>query len=61
MLLAFVEAGLRVEFVPIQVIYDHHGSKIRPVADTLRWFRWWLSRPRAKTQPVPLGFIEQQS
>ena len=61
MLLAFIEARLRVEFVPIQVIYNHRGSKIRPLADTVRWFRWWLSRPRAKSQPVPLGFIEQQS
>jgi glycosyltransferase involved in cell wall biosynthesis len=61
MLLAFIERGLPVEFVPIQVIYNHSSSKIRPLADTIRWFRWWLSRPPSKTQPVPLGFLEQQS
>lgn len=40
MLLAFVRAGLGVEFVPIEVIYKAEQSKIHPVRDTLRWFRW---------------------
>ncbi|HVY70180.1 MAG TPA: glycosyltransferase family 2 protein [Verrucomicrobiae bacterium] len=40
-LLAFARAGHRVEFVPIQVIYRTERSKIHPVRDTLRWFRWW--------------------
>jgi glycosyltransferase involved in cell wall biosynthesis len=40
-LLAFVRAGSRVNFVPIQVIYRDEQSKIHPVADTIRWFRWW--------------------
>ncbi len=40
MLLAFVRAGLEVEFVPIEVIYKAEQSKIHPVRDTLRWFRW---------------------
>jgi glycosyltransferase involved in cell wall biosynthesis len=42
-LLAFVRAGHRVEFVPVQVIYKREHSKVRPVADALRWFRWWAS------------------
>jgi glycosyltransferase involved in cell wall biosynthesis len=40
-LLAFALAGRRIEFVPIQVIYKMERSKIQPVRDTLRWFRWW--------------------
>lgn len=49
-LLAFVAAGLRVEFVPVEVIYRAELSKIHPLRDTLRWFRWrrdWrVSAPR---------------
>jgi glycosyltransferase involved in cell wall biosynthesis len=41
MLLAFVQAGCRVEFVPIQVIGRGRRSKIHPVKDTWRWLRWW--------------------
>jgi len=40
-LLAFVLAGHRIEFVPIQVIYKGERSKIHPIRDTIRWFRWW--------------------
>ena len=40
-LFAFVQARQPVEFVPIQVIYKDEQSKIRPWADTVRWFRWW--------------------
>jgi len=47
MLLAFLEAGWRVEFVPIQVIYKRGNSKIHPILDTLRWFRWWFSWRKA--------------
>ncbi len=39
-LLAFVRAGLRVEFVPIRTIYTRGQSKVHPCRDTLRWFRW---------------------
>jgi glycosyltransferase involved in cell wall biosynthesis len=39
-LLAFIAAGERVEFVPVQVIYHEERSKIHPWRDTLRWFRW---------------------
>jgi len=42
-LLAFIRAGKRVEFVPIQVIYKSEQSKIHPLLDTARWFRWWRS------------------
>jgi len=43
-LLAFAAAGHRIDFVPIQVIYEEEESKIRPLRDTWRWFRWLLSR-----------------
>lgn len=40
-LLAFAANGWRIEFVPIQVIYKSEQSKIHPIRDTFRWFRWW--------------------
>ena len=41
-LMAFLAAGQRVEFVPIRVIRSgRRKSRIRPVADTLRWWKWW--------------------
>jgi glycosyltransferase involved in cell wall biosynthesis len=40
LLLAFSAAGARIEFVPIQVIYRNERSKINPLRDTVRWFRW---------------------
>ena len=42
MLVEFVRARHRVEFVPVQVIYKSGGSKIRPLVDTWRWLRWWI-------------------
>jgi hypothetical protein len=40
-LLAFIAAGARVSFVPVPVIPARRPSRIRPVADTWRWLRWW--------------------
>jgi glycosyltransferase involved in cell wall biosynthesis len=40
-LMAFLAAGRRVEFVPIRVIRSRRSSHIHPVADSLRWWRWW--------------------
>lgn len=39
-LIAFLLAGYRVEFIPVEVIYDSERSKIHPWRDTVRWFRW---------------------
>jgi len=47
-LLAFAGAGHRVEFVPIKVIYGAERSKINPLIDTIRWFRWLRSRTSHK-------------
>ena len=40
-LLAFIKAGKRVEFVPIRTIYKAEQSKISPLKDTIRWLKWW--------------------
>lgn len=40
-LMAFLRAGHRVEFVPIRVIRSRRRSRIQPLADTVRWWRWW--------------------
>jgi len=44
MLVSFLAAGEPVEFVPIQAIYGPGPSRISPVFDTWRWFRWWAGR-----------------
>jgi len=41
LLCKFIAADQSVEFVPVQVIYRNERSKIRPMRDTHRWFRWW--------------------
>jgi glycosyltransferase involved in cell wall biosynthesis len=43
-LLSFVNAGYKVEFVPIHTIYKGEPSKIHPWRDTVRWFKWWWHR-----------------
>jgi glycosyltransferase involved in cell wall biosynthesis len=46
-LVGFLSAGLSVEFVPIQVIYQNGRSNICPLRDTWRWLRWWAAQPSA--------------
>ncbi len=41
-LVKFVRRGFRVEFVPVQTIYQGERSKIRPLPDTWRWLRWYV-------------------
>lgn len=41
LLVKFARAGQTIRFVPIEVIYKDEQSKIHPVRDTLRWWRWW--------------------
>jgi glycosyltransferase involved in cell wall biosynthesis len=41
MLLAMIRAGRRVLFVPVRTVYHVGQSKIHPLRDTIRWFRWW--------------------
>jgi glycosyltransferase involved in cell wall biosynthesis len=49
-LLAFLGAGFRVEFVPIRTVYLGERSKINPVQDTFRWFRWLHGTRRASKE-----------
>jgi glycosyltransferase involved in cell wall biosynthesis len=48
LLIEFVRAGHKVEFVPVRVIYSAGHSHIRPLTDTFRWFRWWLKQRPVK-------------
>jgi glycosyltransferase involved in cell wall biosynthesis len=41
LIVRFLKAGLPVEFMPVQTRYGSESSKIRPLRDTVRWFRWW--------------------
>jgi glycosyltransferase involved in cell wall biosynthesis len=43
MLMGFIKAGHEVVFVPVEVIYKSEQSKIHPLRDTIRWFRWLRS------------------
>ena len=51
MLLNFARAGRRIAFVPVQAIYNGEHSKIRPLRDSLRWFKWWF---RVRLAPVSI-------
>ena len=50
-LLALAAAGERIEFVPVQVIYRTERSKIHPLRDTLRWFRWRRQWQASSSRP----------
>ena len=50
MLVTFARAGWGVAFAPVQVRYRDERSKISPLRDTLRWFRWYRSAAAA-TRP----------
>ena len=52
-LLAFVRANYRVAFVPVLSIYKNEQSKIHPLRDTVRWFRWWRRAKRARQSGEP--------
>jgi len=41
MLVAFLDAGYRVDFVPIQFVGRGARSHINPLTDTWRWCKWW--------------------
>jgi glycosyltransferase involved in cell wall biosynthesis len=46
MLMAFLAAQHPIAFVPIRVIGQRRHSRIHPLADTVRWWRWWQGRAR---------------
>jgi glycosyltransferase involved in cell wall biosynthesis len=47
-LTAFLAAGQRVEFVPVQTIYNAGPSRIRPIPDAWRWWRWLRTQHKAR-------------
>jgi glycosyltransferase involved in cell wall biosynthesis len=53
LLVAVLAAGGRVSFVPVQVIYQPHASKIHPVVDGWRWLRWWFKQQRSRRECRP--------
>jgi glycosyltransferase involved in cell wall biosynthesis len=59
-LLAFARAGLGIRFTPIQVIYKAEQSKIHPVRDTIRWFRWWRKAKGNSGKPTDVPHTEPQ-
>lgn len=58
-LMAFIAAGLRVEFVPVQVINSGRPSYIRPVTDSLRWLKWWRNCGRPERELSQLAALRQ--
>lgn len=52
MLMAFLAAKHAVEFVPVRTVRATRRSRIRPVADSLRWWQWWrqLKNPATEQQ-----------
>ncbi|MDB6023716.1 MAG: hypothetical protein JWQ04_3573, partial [Pedosphaera sp.] len=62
-LLAFAAKGFAVRFVPVQTIYGTERSKIDPVRDTWRWFRWWAgarggNQKRTSEMPCPISDLQ---
>ncbi len=65
MVVAFARAGWPIGWVKIQVRYGAERSKISPLRDTLRWWRWYsaarrqsLTLPRSKglhSELAPVG------
>lgn len=53
LLLAFLQFGAAVEFVPIRVIYSGERTKISPWLDGWRWLRWFWHAQRAWRSPCP--------
>ncbi|MFO1501292.1 MAG: glycosyltransferase family 2 protein [Verrucomicrobiota bacterium] len=41
LLIRWVEGGHALSFIPITVIYGNEQTKISPLTDTWRWFRWF--------------------
>lgn len=54
MLVAFAAAGHQIRFVPVQTVYKTGASKIHPVTDSWRWFRWRLAQ-RSGTGVPPVN------
>jgi glycosyltransferase involved in cell wall biosynthesis len=54
MLMAFLAARHPVEFAPVRVIASARRSRIHPVTDTLRWWKWWRTMKQNWAAPQVL-------
>jgi len=53
-LFQFARAGLKIEFVSIEVIYKQEQSKIHPWKDAVRWLKWRQHARRVRSKvPEP--------
>lgn len=52
MLVEFARAGRRMAFVPIEVRYGGERSKIAPLRDGWRWWRWYRHTAPVLTPPT---------
>src|ERR1035437_8680167 len=59
MLMAFPVAEHPVAFVPIQVISRSRNSHIRPVTDSLRWWKWWRGLAQPPAPPVEIESVRR--
>lgn len=57
LLVAFSAARCRIEFVPVRTIYKAGASKIHPLLDTWRWFRWWLAQLTVSAGILPVSSV----
>jgi hypothetical protein len=55
MLVAFLNAGHKIGFVPVQTIYKNAASKIRPLPDTWRWLRWQFAQYKQNRREILLA------
>jgi acyl-coenzyme A synthetase/AMP-(fatty) acid ligase len=60
-LMAFLAAGHQVAFAPIRVIGRGPASRIRPLMDSLRWWRWWRGLARRATRIPEPGRAEDRA
>jgi glycosyltransferase involved in cell wall biosynthesis len=58
MLMSFLAAEHPVAFVPIEVIGRSRSSHILPVADSLRWWKWWRGLEHFSPHPVEIKKVE---
>lgn len=59
MLMSFLVAEHRVAFVPIEVIGRGRNSHILPLADSIRWWKWWRGLKRFSPHPVEIKSVER--
>jgi glycosyltransferase involved in cell wall biosynthesis len=55
MLMAMIEKKMKIEFIPVRAVYNNERSKIHPLLDSFRWFRWLLRRKQLARPGAGLG------